>query len=144
MKKTRPVATLGVLLGAALLCTSCSGKGLNSVQGKVLHNGSPAKGAIVIFHPKVGEDHKTVPPSGVTGEDGTFTLGSGKDAGAPAGEYVVTVTWPEEKAASGKITMEQPPPPPDRLKGRYADRAKSTLTATVKSGPNQLEPFDLR
>jgi hypothetical protein len=144
MRPLRPCLVRGVLFGATLLCASCSGSGLNVVQGKVLYKGEPAKGAVVIFHPKGDDSITAVRPSGVTGEDGTFTLGSGKNSGAPAGDYVVTVTWPEERQGTGKITMEPPPPPPDRLKGRYADRAKSSFNVTIKSGTNQLEPFELR
>jgi hypothetical protein len=142
MSPVRPRFVRGVLFGATLLCASCSGSGLNVVQGKVLYKGEPAKGAVVIFHPKGGEGQFN--PSGVAGEDGTFSLGSGKNSGAPAGDYVVTVTWPEERSGPAKITMEQPPAPPDRLKSRYSDRDKSQINVTIKSGPNQLEPFDLR
>jgi hypothetical protein len=130
---------------AALLCVSCSGR-LNTVQGKVLYQGQPAKGAVVVFYPKDNSSLSVVPPTAITGEDGTFTLTSGHDSGAAAGEYVVTVTWPEERPAvkdTPKISMEPPPPPPDRLKGRYANRDSAALTATVKSGTNRLEPFDL-
>jgi hypothetical protein len=131
-------------LAAALLCASCSGRGLNPVQGKVLYQGKAAKGAVVVFYPKGDESLLAIPATGVAGEDGTFTLSSGKDTGVVAGEYIVTITWPEEPKDPTKISMEAPPPPPDRLKGRYANRQSPALTATVKSGTNQLEPFDLR
>jgi hypothetical protein len=139
--------SLWIPLTAALLCVSCSGSRLHTVQGKVLYQGKAAKGAVVVFHAKGNDSLTAIPATGVAGEDGTFTLTSGKDAGALAGEYVVTITWPEEPPPvkdTPKITMERPPPPPDRLKGRYANRETSTLTANVKSGTNQLEPFDLQ
>ena len=128
----------------ALCCTSCLGARLNTVQGKVLYQGKPAKGALVVFYPKGNDGLKAIPATGVAAEDGSFTLSSGKEAGVVAGEYFVTITWPEEPKDPTKISMEPPPPPPDRLKGRYANRDTSGLTATVKSGTNQLEPFDLR
>jgi hypothetical protein len=128
----------------ALSCASCSGGRLNTVQGKVLFLGKPAKGALVVFHPKGNDSLLAIPATGVAGEDGTFTLTSGREAGAVAGEYVVTITWPEETKDTGKISLEPPPPPPDRLKGRYANRETSSFTAHVKAGTNQLEPFDLR
>jgi hypothetical protein len=130
----------------ALCCASCSGGRLNTVQGKVLYLGKPAKGALVVFHPKGNDSLLAIPATGVAGEDGTFTLSSGKETGAAAGEYDVTVTWPEDSPPikdTPKISMEPPPPPPDRLKGRYANKTPG-LTAHVKSGTNQLEPFDLR
>jgi hypothetical protein len=138
----RRCLTLSVWLLVALALCSCSGR-RNTVQGKVLYQGKPAKGAVVVFHPKGDDSITAIPATGVAGEDGSFTLSSGKEAGAVAGEYVITVTWPEEAKETGKITMEAPPPPPDRLKGRYANRETSGLSATVKSGTNQLEPFDL-
>jgi hypothetical protein len=132
-------------LAAVLFGASCSGR-LNTVQGKVLYQGRPAKGAIVVFYPKGTDNLSPMPATGVADEDGNFTLSSGKDGGAAAGEYVVTITWPEEPPTKDppKISMEGPPTPPDRLKGRFAKREASTLTANVKSGANVLEPFDLR
>jgi hypothetical protein len=139
----RRCLTLSVWLLLALVLSSCSAR-RNTVQGKVLYQGKPAKGALVVFYPKGNDSITVVPATGVAGEDGAFTLSSGKEAGAVAGEYMVTVTWPEEPKDPGKISLEVPPPPPDRLKGRYANRETSGLSATVKSGVNQLEPFDLR
>src|SRR5258707_9127857 len=85
-----------LLLAVALCCASCSGARLNTVQGKVLYQGRPAKGALVVFHPKGNDSLTAIPPTGVAGEDGAFTLSSGRDAGAVAGEYIVTVTRPQE------------------------------------------------
>jgi hypothetical protein len=127
------------------LCPSCSSSGLNTVQGTVTVKGQPVKGAVVIFHPKGGEA-KGQRPSGVTKEDGTFTLGTGNKPGAPPGDYVVTITWPVEegpvKFKKGSTEQEEPPLV-DQLKGRYANAANSTLTATIKSGSNKLNPFEL-
>jgi len=130
----------------ALTGISCGGGGskLYSVQGKVLQKGEPAKGAVVVFHPKGGDSLTTVRPTGVVDESGTFTLSTAKPAdGAAAGEYVVTIVWPEEPKSTKSFSTEPPPEPPDRLKGRYADRAKSKFSAEVKPGKNQLQPFEL-
>jgi hypothetical protein len=132
-------------VAAALLSTSCAG-GLNPVEGKVLYNGQPAKGAVVIFHPKGDDNLKTVRPTGVTDDSGTFHLSTRKPGdGAAAGEYVVTIVYPDPaKAPKTTLTMEPPPDPSDLLQGRYADRTKSQLQAVVKSGRNQLEPFEVK
>jgi hypothetical protein len=148
MKKLSPVITLGVLLGAAVLCSSCSGPALNTVQGKVLYKGQPLKGAVVTFHPK-GADAKdvtTVRPVGQTNEEGVFELSTGPKKGVPAGEYVVTLICAEEVAPKGKrvISTDGLPETQDRFKGAYANAATSGLKAEVKPGPNQLEPFDLK
>jgi hypothetical protein len=124
---------------------SCGG-GLNPVEGKVLYNGEPAVGAVVIFHPKEDDSITTLRPSGVVGEDGTFTLSTTKPGdGAATGEYLVTIVWPEQaKPGKPSFSMEPPPEPPDRLNGRYADRAKSGLSAVVKPGKNRLPTFEIK
>jgi hypothetical protein len=132
-----------VLLG---LCVACSGSGLNSATGKVTYKGDPIKGAVVIFHPK-DPTLKSQRPSGITDETGTFSLTTGKKDGAPAGDYVVTVTWPEEKAKpKGKVisTDDGMGDLVDRLKGRYVDSTTSKLSAAIKSGHNTLPTFDLQ
>jgi hypothetical protein len=130
-----------------LVCTSCGGGGgLEPVRGKVLYKGEPAKGAVVSFHPVAGNELDTIPPTGVAGEDGSFSLSTRKpDDGAAPGHYVVTVVWPEPpglKKAKGGIPERGAAA--DQLKGNYADKAKSTLKVEIKKGTNQLEPFDLK
>jgi hypothetical protein len=146
-----PHLLLALLLPATLLCTSCGGDGLNEVHGKVLYKGQPAEGAVVIFHPKADKGVETIRPTAIVQEDGSFTLAdhTGKE-GAAVGTYVVTIIWPEEKPeekkpAKGPLrsTGGEPATPPDRLGGRYSNPAKSKFVVEVKSGVNQLEPFDL-
>jgi hypothetical protein len=129
---------------ALATCTACSGR--HVVQGKVIYQGNPVKGAVVAFHPE-GGDWKSARHTGVTGEDGTFTLTTGKEDGALAGEYRVTIIWPGERVErkSAVISTElDSSPPPDRLGGRYADAATTSLRATVKCGRNTLDPFELK
>jgi hypothetical protein len=113
----------------------------------VLYEGKPVEGAVVTFHPKGGDDVKSLRPSGLTDKEGKFTLSTGSKPGAPAGEYVVTVNWhkPVEPPGGKKVmSTEEPPPPPDVFKGKpYADPKTSKLTAKVNSGTNNLEPFRL-
>lgn len=139
-----------LLIAFGLLASlpSCDGDSLNTVHGQVLYKGEPAVGAVVVFHPKQDKGLETIRPTGVAGEDGSFTLSSAHAEGAPAGEYVVTITWPEEPKpddAKGKrrISTEQPDLPPDRFRGKYAQPEKSSLTARIESGTNQLDPFRL-
>lgn len=134
---------LGVLIG---LCgVSCSGSGkLNPVQGKVLYKNEPLKGALVTFHPKGKDDPKAHRPTAQTKEDGTFTVMTGDREGAPAGEYVVTIICSEVPESGKKVFSTTGPETRDRLGGAYANRDNSRITAQVKQGPNQLEPFDLK
>ena len=133
-----------LILLPALGCLSCSGKGgLNHVQGKVLYKNQPLEGAVVTFHPKGGDKFKADRPYGMTKEDGTFTLTTGKEEGAPAGEYVVTLICPERVAPKKAFSTELPESQ-DRFKGAYADPATSTFKVEIKQGMNQLEPFQLK
>jgi hypothetical protein len=130
-----------------LSCLSCSGsEELNSVQGKVLHNDQPVKGVLVTFHPKGDYDLKAVLPTGLTKDDGTFTLTTGGKAGAPAGEYVVTFFCSEEVMPKGgkKAISTAPPETRDRFQGAYAEKSSSKFVVKIKNGFNQLEPFHLK
>lgn len=136
------VLCLGVVV---LSCTSCGGGGFAPVRGKVLYKGQPAKGAVVSFHPAGANDLDTVRATGVAGEDGTFTLTTHKpDDGAKPGQYLVTVVWPEPFAEKKSKGIPERGSAADQLKGKYSDRAKSTLKVEIKKGSNQLEPFDLQ
>src|SRR5688572_16419022 len=101
----------------ALVCILALGCGVKSdrievfpAQGKVLVNGQPADGARVVFYPKVAEvDGLQMPtPAATTDAAGEYHLESyDPEDGAPAGEYSVTVVWPE------------PPPPNAEELGVY-------------------------
>src|SRR5207245_3238340 len=75
--------------------------GLHPVQGKVFYKDQPLGGVLVTFHPKGASDIRTVRPVGLTREDGTFTLTTGQQEGAPAGEYVATFICSETAVAKG-------------------------------------------
>jgi hypothetical protein len=57
--------------------------------------------------------------------------------GAPSGEYAVTIVWPVRHNPISTLWEG------DRLNGRYADKAKTTLRITVEKQPLQLPPFEL-
>ncbi|HSQ54322.1 MAG TPA: hypothetical protein VLM40_01145 [Gemmata sp.] len=139
-------AFLGVI---ALTATGCSsGEKLNPVKGKVLYKGEPLAGATVSFHPKGANDLKRQPAIGLTQEDGTFTVKTGPDDGAPAGDYVVTIICTAQpKAADGKkkiLSFGSEDISVDRLGGAYANMANSKINVTIKDGKNELEPFNLK
>ena len=106
----------------------------------------PLAGALVTFHPKGNADVKTERPTALTKEDGTFTVTTGQKDGAPAGEYLVTIicTAPVNKKAGKLMSLGADEETTDVLHGAYADVNNSKLPVTIKSGPNQLEPFDLK
>jgi hypothetical protein len=96
-------------------------------------------GARLFFHPVASvADPKALRPFAVAADDGTFRLTTYMaEDGAPAGEYVVTVTWPVKAGADEEASS-------DRLKYAYADPKKSPLRATVTTGGNALDPIRLK
>lgn len=122
---------------ALLALTSCSGESrkLYPVKGSIFYLDQPATGATVVFHP-VGGAESTL-SSGTVAADGSFTLRTHPHGeGAPAGDYVVLVTWYPPNARE----LENPK---NKLPDLYARHADSPLRATVKPGPNELELFRL-
>lgn len=143
-----PLSRLPVLLVllVALLTASCSGSEA-TVRGQVLYQGRPVEGAVVTFHPKSGDPlaHR---PSGLTDADGRFTLMTGTSPGAPPGEYVVTVNRfrPVETSGGKKgLSLEMSGGETrDEFQGKpFASRETTKLTATIRPGSNELEPFRL-
>jgi len=116
------------------------------VEGKILLKGQPLNKATVTFWPKQGDQAKMTPSTGNTDEEGNFKLETGSRIGAPPGDYVVTVIRSRQLPVKGGkrgMSME-PPDTEDELHGRYANRNKSEIMATVKTESNQLPPFDLK
>jgi hypothetical protein len=95
------LTVLGLVLsiGAAFILSkdrrASAEPALHAVEGKVLVNGEPAENLNVAFHPLDG-DKNLFCPVGRTNNKGIFHLmtRSGGD-GAPAGEYSVTLVWPD-------------------------------------------------
>lgn len=127
----RGCAWTGLLLALGLL--SCAKAPdhppVFPVTGRVLYEGRPATGAVVIFHstdrPAVAER-----PHGRTNADGEFELTTFQTGdGGPAGAYVVTVEWkrPEDHPEQGA----------DLLPPIYGDPGTSPLRVTVTAGANE-------
>ena len=92
----------------ALVGFSCSSKEkleLFPVRGKVLVKDKAAGSVFLMFLPSDENDKKAARPLGLTLDDGTFTLVTNEEEGAPAGDYLVVMQW------------LQNPPPGGRKKG---------------------------
>ena len=132
----------GILLLVLFLLTgtSCSSaknedrKPVHAVRGQIFVQDKPAVGAFVLFVPENEPAQPKDPrPRAEVDADGSFKLSTyGDNDGAPAGRYIVTVTWP------GTEDVE------DQLSGRYSDPMTSKLRETVKEGPNELSPYRLK
>lgn len=126
------VALMTLLVAA---CGGTDGPKPYPVKGTLLVNGQPAAGATIAFY-ATQPFGKTIIPTALTAEDGSFavTTFKAKD-GAPAGEYEVTVTWPEFR--KGWQVGE------DRLNRAFANPKTSGLKVQVEKGDNELPPFEL-
>jgi len=128
---------LGLVLafGAAFILSkklrSSAEPSFYAVEGKVLVDGEPAENVNVAFHPLSG-DKTSVCPVGRTNSRGIFHLMTRSDAdGAPAGEYSVTLVWPDGLLDECEVVD---PTLHDRLKGSYAK--SDQLTFHVSVGPS--------
>lgn len=136
-----------VWLAVLLTCAGCESDDgrvkVYPVDGVVQVRGEPLEGAELVFYP-VAESLKGpgMPiPAGTTDENGKYQLRSfDPEDGAPAGEFKVTIFWPEPIPSNVDQEMYQPK---DRLKGRYSDPNTSPLTATVEEGGGTLPAFEL-
>ena len=130
-----------------IACSGCSEKPplrksapVYPVSGQVSVDGERAIGAQVTFH-RVGEtDPKAIKPFAIVEGDGWFrpsTIDSFD--GAPAGDYLVTVTWPTIKVEGGEEIEG-----PDRLQGRYSTKEHPAAKVTVVAGENEFPAFELK
>jgi hypothetical protein len=127
---------------ASVMLSSCGKKGpprvplVGPVTGQVLVDGQPAKGVRIIGQSSAPIDTKNPAiPSATTEEDGKFSMYTYSPGdGMPAGDYVLLFTWQE-----GPFTK----PGPDKLKGRYATPAKSTVKCKAEKGKVDLGKIEL-
>lgn len=124
----------------SLVCTiGCGGDPKYPVHGKVtLADGKPLVGAVVEFGAKEGI-HSA---AGMVEADGTYTLATGEDAGAPPGAYRVRVILPDEDE-SGNADDDDPnyrrrkrPPVPRRFQGLDTSGLEFTVS---DSGENNFD-----
>jgi hypothetical protein len=138
-----------VLLGFALLIglgivgwRSARGRefapGFVSVEGRLLVDDKPAAHAAVALHPIGTNAAAVIRPVAMTQADGSFRLTTHfQNDGAPAGEYTVTLFWPDPKAPIDECECKDPAEH-DQLCGLYLNAEKSPLRATLRSGDKQL------
>ena len=138
-------------IALALTGISCSGKAkpeVYPVKGTVRFKDKPAGGVVLTFFPVSPSDPLAHPPVAKSEKDGSFVLFTEDQEGAPAGDYIVTAIWMEDKAApevkkGETISMNLVGDPVDKLNGKYRDR-KNGIKVNIKKGPNELEAIKLQ
>lgn len=105
-----------------------------SVCGFASWEGEPMSGAVITFHRR--DSHLSA--QGVADQDGVYYLTTYlTDDGAAAGDYSVTIYWPDAKAPPS--TDPDPPLAPDLLKQAYANAKTTKLSATVREEDNSID-----
>jgi hypothetical protein len=129
---------LGALASAAATGCSPSDANLAPVEGVVRLDGQPLTSGKVLFQPTAGRG-----AMGLIQSDGTFTLGTYRDAdGALIGEHKVAIVAYEGDGGRPDPTAGRKPLKP-LVPEHYLAPGTSNLTFEVKSGDNRPE-FDLK
>ena len=136
------IVFLSLLLLSSLVGCGPKKAELFPVRGELFYQGKAPQGAIVQFRPVTNAD-KPWPsgyPRGEVQADGSFDIGTEtSNDGAPAGDYIITVTWivaPPGSDDPESATVDQ-------MQGKYRDPSKSTLKATVSPPKTLLPRIDL-
>lgn len=107
------------------------------VEGQLLVSGMPAANAKIAFHPVHHQEGRSICPVAITGPDGTFRLTTySAHDGAPAGEYYVTVIWPNESIPVDECA--ELTPAHDRLHLFYANPETRRIPVMVLPQSNQI------
>jgi hypothetical protein len=115
---------------ALIACVGCSSPTIElpRVSGTVTYQSAPVEGAMVVFHPTVGDQ---LPAQAKTDDAGRFEMqthvGQGEyQSGLAAGKYLVEIRKTE-------IAADFTRPPRHLLPEKYADPKASGLTADVSA-----------
>ena len=141
-------ASLGLLIG----CEHSSTTAVIPATGVLKINGQPAEGVLVQFIPAADLGPNCPTSSGITDEEGKFTLvTSDHREGAVAGHGTVTLidinqtrteARGQEVITATSESPESPTPPADsrvRIPARYAIANKDSLKAEVKEDGTPIE-----
>jgi len=123
-----------------LWLAGCGGQdaGLHPVVGRMTCGDVPVANASLGFHPAGAASRGAPCPVGRTQADGSYQLTTRSAGdGAPPGEYVVTILWPDDSKEIDECECVDLLNH-DRLHGRYANAATSPLQVTIGAGPNRL------
>jgi tetratricopeptide (TPR) repeat protein len=111
-------------------------------HGQATLGGKPMPGALIMLEPVWTKEPPFPLPRATVKDDGSFALGTyGKEDGAPAGEYRVSVQWllkmDRQEVEGGALPKNVLPP-------RYGKFETSGLTVQIDAGDNSLPAFQLK
>ncbi|MBN1909390.1 MAG: hypothetical protein JW818_06605 [Pirellulales bacterium] len=133
------------LLLPLLLLAGCSESGdflkTYPAKGTAHFEGKPMEHAVVTFYPIDGEAKaRHLQPHGTVDAEGRYSLWTYHFGdGAPAGQYRVTLTWPNQPESR----MGMPGYVADTLNGRYLNAEKSKIERTVDESGAELPAIEL-
>lgn len=129
MLRLRPVVLF--LVGIVVLCGSGCGKGsLDTipVKGTVTYQNTPLKTGSIVFHPDATKGNKSKEqPVGTIAENGSYTIATGNQTGAPPGWYKVTVVSTAPSNPNDEYSL-----PRSLISKRYEQVASTPLSVEVK------------
>lgn len=134
------IRLLLVFLFATCSFLGCGGSSLTKLTGTVTVDGSPAVGALVIYHPQ-GEGKMA---TGVADAEGKYQLVTDAEMGVSPGKYQITLTWPDpnqKQEAGSLLSPASSEPGPDLLKGKFIKKESSGLSAEITAGLKELPPI---
>jgi hypothetical protein len=119
---------------AAAGLTGCGGAYDATVSGTVTLDGNALPRGAVQFSPQAAGSAAY----SMIGDDGSYSLHTGREEGLPPGAYVATVAASEVSATQSK---DGGPPPMGKAitPDWYRDKATSGLTYTVEPGDNEID-----
>jgi hypothetical protein len=125
------------------LSIGCGGpKALLPVSGKVTYRGQPVPGGTIAFTPDAKHGEHGPMAVGEIAPDGTYSLRTGKDFGAAAGVYRVTVA---AVTSRGIAPPGQPFHVPQSLvPEKYRDPELSQVTSRIEPDRANIIDIDLK
>lgn len=110
-------------------------------SGKILYQGKPLAGVILIFHP--ADVNQKIKSQATTGDDGKFVATTFKTAdGAPEGDYTITLTVSSNESDSARedaaIERKSGKEGQVRFPSKYQNPATSSLKVKVTKNQPDL------
>jgi hypothetical protein len=137
------IGTLSLTVMAMTTSGCGSAPTMVDAECTLLVDQKPAEGATIMLFPKSSSARFVA--TGTSGADGKFRLVTNLKPGIPVGEYDVTVVWPDPSVKPSLMQQMQglADDATDLLKGKYAIRSESGLSAEIKKDTKEIPVLQL-